>query len=237
VPPSKANYVEDLCIVFSQGIWEYLHDSYGGGPACNHLFICPTCQQDQESLECRQKQELDTFIKLNKDFQAEESPGIIYAISMNWFRQWENFARSKESEPPGPIENSGIAHNKNGQIVLKVGSDYAQLSEPMWQFLRGIYGGGPELLLRQNGSVSSGVHSAASTPTSIAPCSVHTAGKTASVSTEEKSSLPETRETDKQAGGDMTAAVESPPEQLTQESGCKSDTGKTKEMWEMLKQY
>jgi len=27
-------------------------------------------------------------------------------------------------------------------------SDYAQISEDMWQLLHGIYGGGPELLLK-----------------------------------------------------------------------------------------
>lgn len=172
VPPSKAGYVEDLCTVLSQAMWEYLHDSYGGGPACNHLYICPTCQQEQECLESRQKQELDTFIKLNKDFQAEEAPKVIYAISMSWFRQWENFVRNKENEPPGPIDNSGISQNKTGQVVLKPGSDYAQLSEPMWQFLHNTYAGGPELVLRQVGSPTN-----TTTAHHPNPCSVHSTGK------------------------------------------------------------
>lgn len=33
--------------------------------------------------------------QLNKAFQAEESPGVIYCISMQWFREWEAFVKGK----------------------------------------------------------------------------------------------------------------------------------------------
>uniref|UniRef100_T1J2D1 Ubiquitin carboxyl-terminal hydrolase n=1 Tax=Strigamia maritima TaxID=126957 RepID=T1J2D1_STRMM len=233
VPPFKATYVEELCIVLSQAIWEYLHDSYGGGPACNHLYVCPTCQQEQELLERRQKQELDTFIKLNKDFQAEESPNVIYAISMNWFRQWENFARGKDNEPPGPIENNGIVQNKSGQILIKVGSDHAQLSEPMWQFFYGIYSGGPELLLRQNGTVSTGAHQ---TAPHTAPCSVHTTGKSVTptvVSSIESGQITEMKETDKRAGGDVSTSADQTG-QSTDDSGFKTDNSSSSMLTERL---
>lgn len=71
---------------------------------------------------------------------------------MQWFNQWEAFVTSKSwgkaNDPPvpGPISNSGICNVKalmNGQIVLKVGADYASISEEMWTFLHSIYGGGP----------------------------------------------------------------------------------------------
>ena len=39
---------------------------------------------------------------------------------------------------------------KNGQAVVRISSDYGQLSTEMWQFLHNIYGGGPELILKQN---------------------------------------------------------------------------------------
>lgn len=35
--------------------------------------------------------------QLNKAFQAEESPGVIYCISMQWFREWEAFVKGKDS--------------------------------------------------------------------------------------------------------------------------------------------
>lgn len=96
---------------------------FGGGPACNRLYACPTCQQEQEALAHRVKHELEVFMQLNKEFQqAEESPVVIYAIAMNWFRQWQYFVRGKEPEPPGQIDNSSICTvNKNGQVVLKMG--------------------------------------------------------------------------------------------------------------------
>lgn len=40
---------------------------------------------------------LPTPAQLNKAFQAEESPGVIYCISMQWFREWEAFVKGKDS--------------------------------------------------------------------------------------------------------------------------------------------
>ena len=37
---------------------------------------------------------------------------------------------------------------KTGVPTIIANSDYAQISEDMWQLLYGIYGGGPELLLK-----------------------------------------------------------------------------------------
>lgn len=87
----------------------------------------------------RVKHELEEFIQLNKEFQqAEESPVVIYAIAMNWFRQWESFVKGKESEPPGQIENSSICSvTKNGQVVLKMGEFYIQYAF-LWKLLFNI---------------------------------------------------------------------------------------------------
>nr|CAD7441197.1 unnamed protein product [Timema bartmani] len=159
VHPSKEPYVNQLCTVLSQGVWEYLYDTFGGGPACNRLYACMSCQQEQQALQRRIKQELDVFMQLNK---VEENPPVIYAIAMSWFRQWQCFVRGKELEPPGAIDNCSIITSKNGQMVLKMGSDYAQLSEELWHFFHGVYGGGPELMLRP--ASTRGVSSNPSTP-------------------------------------------------------------------------
>lgn len=150
VHPSKAAYVEDLCTVFSQSVWEYLHDSFGGGPACTHLYVCPTCTAEQEALERRRRLEMDTFMALNRDFQSREGPppATVYALSAAWFKQWEAFLRARQTEPPGPIDNTPICMGKGGQQSLRVGTDYASLSEAMWRFLQGTYGGGPEVVLQ-----------------------------------------------------------------------------------------
>ncbi|XP_077987089.1 ubiquitin carboxyl-terminal hydrolase 20-like [Glandiceps talaboti] len=150
VPPSKASYVDDLVISLPQPVWEYLYNKFGGGPAVNHLYICPTCQVELEQLERRRKEELDTFVKLNNIFQHEEDTNVIYFLSMSWFKEWEAFVKAKQREPPGPIDNTDIAVNRGGQWYRKNDGDCGQISEDMWTYLHSIYGGEPELVQRQN---------------------------------------------------------------------------------------
>ena len=52
------------------------------------------------------------------------------------------------AEPPGAIDNKRICQMKSGVPTVIANSDYAQISEDMWKLLYGIYGGGPELLLK-----------------------------------------------------------------------------------------
>uniref|UniRef100_A0A3Q3GMQ0 Ubiquitin carboxyl-terminal hydrolase n=1 Tax=Labrus bergylta TaxID=56723 RepID=A0A3Q3GMQ0_9LABR len=149
IPPNKYHYIDDLVVIVPQNVWEYLYNSFGGGPAVNHLYMCAICQVEIEALAKRRKTEIDTFIKLNKEFQAEEAPTVILCISMQWFREWESFVKGKDNEPPGPIDNSKIGVMKGGHVQLKQGADYGQISEETWQYLLGIYGGGPEIAVRQ----------------------------------------------------------------------------------------
>uniref|UniRef100_A0A8C7NMF1 Ubiquitin carboxyl-terminal hydrolase n=1 Tax=Oncorhynchus mykiss TaxID=8022 RepID=A0A8C7NMF1_ONCMY len=149
IPPNKYHYIDDLVVILPQNVWEYLYNSFGGGPAVNHLYVCAICQVEIEALVKRRKVEIDTFIRLNKEFQAEEAPTVILCISMQWFREWENFVKGKDNEPPGPIDNSKIGVMKGGHIQLKQRADYGQISEETWQYLLSIYGGGPETAVRQ----------------------------------------------------------------------------------------
>ncbi|XP_028318407.1 LOW QUALITY PROTEIN: ubiquitin carboxyl-terminal hydrolase 20 [Gouania willdenowi] len=149
IPPTKYHYIDNLVVIVPQNVWEYLYNSFGGGPAVNHLYMCTICQVEIEALAKRRKMEIDTFIKLNKEFQAEEAPTVILCISMHWFREWESFVKGKDNEPPGPIDNSKIGIMKGGHVQLKQGADYGQISEETWLYLLGIYGGGPEIAVRQ----------------------------------------------------------------------------------------
>ncbi|KAK7497015.1 hypothetical protein BaRGS_00011751 [Batillaria attramentaria] len=150
VPPSKVGHVELLVEPLEQAVWELLYSKFGGGPVCNRLYPCQVCQQELEALKARQKAEMETFIELNEEFQAEENlEPVIYAMSMAWFKEWEAFVRGKTDTPPGPIDNSRIATYRNGQSYLRSSSDHGQLSRDMWNFLHSIYGGGPELIIRQ----------------------------------------------------------------------------------------
>nr|KAG5706644.1 hypothetical protein BaRGS_005714 [Batillaria attramentaria] len=147
VPPSKVGHVELLVEPLEQAVWELLYSKFGGGPVCNRLYPCQVCQQELEALKARQKAEMETFIELNEEFQAEENlEPVIYAMSMAWFKEWEAFVRGKTDSP---IDNSRIATYRNGQSYLRSSSDHGQLSRDMWNFLHSIYGGGPELIIRQ----------------------------------------------------------------------------------------
>ncbi|XP_061184223.1 ubiquitin carboxyl-terminal hydrolase 20-like [Saccostrea echinata] len=173
VPPHKINHVDDLVISFNQALWEFLYQRFGGGPVCNHLIPCTTCQEELEKLQYRQKTEMDQFIQLNEKFHEEDGPSVIYAISMAWFKEWENFVRGKSDTPPGPIENQRISYTKGGQTYLRQNSDHGQLSAETWKFLHKIYGGGPELFIKQNRGNSGGQ----SPPTTHKSASSSTLGK------------------------------------------------------------
>ncbi|KYM81295.1 Ubiquitin carboxyl-terminal hydrolase 20 [Atta colombica] len=142
VIPVRAQFVDKISMPIPQAVWEYLYNAFGGGPACTHLYECPTCEEKYESLQKRRQYEMELFQRLNTD-----NPTAIYALAMAWLRQWQSFVRGKETQPPGPIDNNSIVVNKNGQNSLKVGSDYGQIPEELWQFFLTTYGGGPELML------------------------------------------------------------------------------------------
>ncbi|CAF91634.1 unnamed protein product, partial [Tetraodon nigroviridis] len=121
VPPNKATFIDDLVVMLPQNVWDHLYSRYGGGPAVNHLYVCHTCQMEIEKFDKRRKSELDMFVRLNKAFQEDESPSVIYCISMQWFREWEGFVKGKDNDAPGPVDNSKISVNKNGHLTLKQG--------------------------------------------------------------------------------------------------------------------
>lgn len=145
--PRKAQMASQLVVPLPQALWDYLFEKFGGGPACNHLFECDICRQQADSITRRQNFELDEF-----SAYKDETTSTIYAISMNWFRQWQMFVGNVTEEIPGPINNSGIALQSDVHVSrgVKPGSDYAQINSTLWKFFYTIYGGGPEIILRGN---------------------------------------------------------------------------------------
>ncbi|XP_055639705.1 ubiquitin carboxyl-terminal hydrolase 20 [Toxorhynchites rutilus septentrionalis] len=152
-PPSKAPYFSKLVVPIPQTLWDFLYKKFGGGPVCNHIFPCHICKKAAESLTKRQRAELEAFTACNDEYQNNDTPTTIYAISMGWFRQWQLFARGVTTDEPGPIDNKSIAIPGDTSIPLRnvrQGSDYAQINSALWHFFYGIYGGGPEIILRGN---------------------------------------------------------------------------------------
>ncbi|GBM05235.1 Ubiquitin carboxyl-terminal hydrolase 20 [Araneus ventricosus] len=155
---ANTSFIEDKSVKArrppKQGVKRVNGDLFSGGPPCTHLYICPICQAEQNSLNEKRKTELEEFTAMNAEFQRLENPSIVYALSINWFKVWENFV-CKEGELPGPIDNSTICYVKNNQAILKLGSDYCTVSEEMYQYLHSIYGGGPDITLQPNAKLNS----------------------------------------------------------------------------------
>lgn len=150
--PATAAIRSRLVVALAQPLWEYLHRQFGGGPVCNHLFECDQCRRAAEALARRQTVELESFQRYK-----DETTARIYAISMAWLRQWQQFVGGGGGgidDDPGPINNGGIAGSSGvgaGDAVLRSvrpGSDYVQINSSLWKFFYGVYGGGPVILLR-----------------------------------------------------------------------------------------
>lgn len=153
VQPLKMEHIDELCLPLPADVWETLHGRFGGGPACNRLHGCATCQHAQEMMDKRRRDELDTFLELQDHFQNEKAGSpptstAVCAIAMNWFRKWELFVKNRDSALPGPVDNIPITVVRNGARVLRPSSDFAQLSPALWQFFQQRYGGGPEVWIR-----------------------------------------------------------------------------------------
>ncbi|XP_053669457.1 ubiquitin carboxyl-terminal hydrolase 20 [Anopheles marshallii] len=164
-PPNKASHFSKLVVPFPQALWDFLYKKFGGGPVCNHIFPCHICKKAAETLSRRQHYELETFTAYNDDFQFNDTPTTIYAISMAWFRQWQLFARGLTTDDPGPIQNKSIAIQGDTSVPLRSVrpfSDYAQINANLWHFFHGIYGGGPEIVLQGNPVPPPASHQAAS---------------------------------------------------------------------------
>lgn len=162
VLPQKSEYVFDLCVTFAQPAWEFLQQHFGGGPPCTRLYECSQCRNDLDSMTKRETFELEEFKRLHLEFQEQVNPpSFVYCVSSSWFKQWEGFVTGRLRDAPGPIDNKGIvttivtrspAGAPLNIQMLRHSSDYVQVSQDIWLLFHSIYGGGPEVIVRPNGS-------------------------------------------------------------------------------------
>ncbi|XP_037296928.1 ubiquitin carboxyl-terminal hydrolase 20 isoform X2 [Manduca sexta] len=152
VRTDRQQHLHLLAAHIPQQLWRFLHQQFGGGPAVRCVRSCGACARAAHRLRARRAHELQRFCALHAALQEQEYPGTMYAISMHWFRQWQAFVRNKTQQPPPPVDNTGIVTKQDvdGTTIytLKHGSDHAQLSEELWRFFTGTYGGGPEVRLK-----------------------------------------------------------------------------------------
>jgi len=146
VHPFVIERIHDLVVPLPDSVLHHLITKFGGGPLVTSLGICEQCKRVLEELENRRNHEIATFKKLNDEFLKNDNLDS-YCISMRWFKLWEMFVKGNKDEPPGTIDNSNILTTKGNQKILRTGSDYGQVSEETWNFLHGIYGGGPVYIM------------------------------------------------------------------------------------------
>lgn len=67
---------------------------------------------------------------------------------------------NRSRDPPLPIDNRSIVINRpntdgssGGTQTLRLSSDHMSISQDMWLLFHSIYGGGPEVVSRPNGTV------------------------------------------------------------------------------------
>ncbi|KAK2720325.1 ubiquitin carboxyl-terminal hydrolase 33-like isoform X2 [Artemia franciscana] len=148
IHPKIVPRVSELISTMTENTWEHLHSRFGGGPPCNALSECGLCRIEQEHLEIRRRRELEEYQKLAKSSSANNPTEAVMALSMNWFRHWENFVCSRTDSIPNPVDNRHIAIFKDNHYFLRRGSNHLQVSESVWKFFVEIYGGEPELRIR-----------------------------------------------------------------------------------------
>ena len=77
-----------------------------------------------------------------------------FSLSSSWFKQWEQFVLGRQRDPPSQIDNKSIVTTRfsDRQPILRPSADYIAISADIWKMFHSIYGGGPEVILRSNGT-------------------------------------------------------------------------------------
>ena len=86
--------------------------------------------------------------------ESSDPNTIMNYLIFTWVKQWEQFVLGRQREAPGPMDNSAIITMRvNDRVpVLRPSADFIRISFDMWKFFSSIYGGGPEVILRSNGT-------------------------------------------------------------------------------------
>uniref|UniRef100_A0A4W5KZT1 ubiquitinyl hydrolase 1 n=1 Tax=Hucho hucho TaxID=62062 RepID=A0A4W5KZT1_9TELE len=128
VPPAKAVFIDDLVVMLPQNVWDHLY-SRSASYRCTVLSLSGIDYVYNGGLFNRIVREI---------------------LFLTTFYVSLSFISLSLEDPPGPIDNSKMAINKNGHLTLRQGADSGQISEETWNFLHSIHGGGPLVTVRPN---------------------------------------------------------------------------------------
>ncbi|KAG0251884.1 Ubiquitin carboxyl-terminal hydrolase 20 [Mortierella polycephala] len=144
--------VIDMVMPIPKIAWDALVDIYGtdGSPIVNinalqseKAMACIICAQEELDLDERRTREDEDVSQLDSNAIGEGQ--LWYLIGADWLKEWHAFKAG--DRPPGPIKNSQFLKD-NGQprAGMKRGTDYRGINRNVWNYLHGIYGGGPEFI-------------------------------------------------------------------------------------------
>ena len=82
----------------NEEVYNYLCEQFGVDSQCNSLYPCKNCLIDTELLNQRRYYEKNDFFKLfesTKHIKETHMYCIVYALSSNWYKEWEQFVQGK----------------------------------------------------------------------------------------------------------------------------------------------
>ncbi|KAF9958001.1 Ubiquitin carboxyl-terminal hydrolase 33 [Mortierella alpina] len=144
--------VIDMVLPIPRIAWDALVQIYGtdGSPIVSISALeseeemsCEICAREELMLDERRKREDQDVTRLDSNVISEGQ--LWYLIGADWLKEWHAFKAG--DKPPGPIRNSQFLKD-NGQprAGMKRGTDYRGINYNVWNYLHGIYGGGPEFV-------------------------------------------------------------------------------------------
>jgi ubiquitin carboxyl-terminal hydrolase 20/33 len=149
VYPGRERLSKTLAIPIRRDIYEQLQQKHGGGgPLISSLDTCELCKKLILELNERRKFEADKVTEIQND---DKTSSANLLLSKLWLKQWQDFVRcdSLEVKPPGPIDNSVLlmASQDSSGITMNKVNHYRTITLSIWEYLHGIYGGGPAVMV------------------------------------------------------------------------------------------
>lgn len=110
-------HIDSLVLTCTSDTWSYLSEAFGvrcnNDGVCTRLYPCAECQRYEEALRQRQYREKFEFIRLREKWNqqqlsvdpdsASQPPQRVFAISIAWFRLWEQFVQQQQQQPASSI--------------------------------------------------------------------------------------------------------------------------------------
>ncbi|XP_065316862.1 ubiquitin carboxyl-terminal hydrolase 33-like isoform X2 [Gordionus sp. m RMFG-2023] len=151
VKPNRFDMVEDMCQDIGIDTWMYLYKNFGGEMPLNALQDCGICEEEERLISEKRKEELNFYNEyMRLQYTDAYRDNNSFLINLTWFKEWENFIKGQESDPPGPIDNRTILKFKNDKLSSNKNMPLCNVGENLWKFLIKQYDGGPEISSRPN---------------------------------------------------------------------------------------